>query len=479
MDRMPQEIKDQILDLLPYKDLPSIRLVQQTFYKHGTELLFRTVCIRVRKSPSSNTIVDVKEEQSDDPDSILKSRCNKMVHALTDDQLRKAAKSLIFLNTPISLLAQSRIVEKMSQPFELKLFCHQRDHPASPGVLNETLVGLAGLKIPFCKELSIRASGSSRFLFDTQTFKAQHIQKVLEDQAYKKPGSCLHSLSVLLLNFERNRYPLSYEISATTQIEAREILATMLDFAPNLKQMQLHLCFADKVTRQTVPYPVQLQDVLLKRQAWNNLNYLSLGGVSTTGAEMVQFLRAHKGVLTRLGLHNISLTESEETVCESFGWGTRIGWFEIMHFLRDEMELTCCSLSGQLCEFFDGGLGWVSWAETFSSRPRVPRMNQIRDAQTGRMTTSLRFAIHAYILEQGRWPFPDRAWFDRYASQRLSQAWPSIVGLDNYPPLNFDQPSSEDHLIAARYLYLDGAVLSWFPQFGDSSWRGELTKWQA
>lgn len=501
MNCLPQEIKHLVLDHLSGADLRSMRLVQRCLSLYATELLFQTVfLIQPSWSVGDEETISEDEYQSDYQDDHYcesESLCSKQINILTNDKLRKVVKRIILGNAPMTLLTDTKILEKMARPVTLD-FLFWNDISATHASLTEELVKFCALKVAHWKHTRICVSGSFSIFHKTPHRRLDSIQGMIRDQVCKRFGSCLPSPMHLTLDLETSKSPDDDEYTATDVAEVRGILATMLEYSPDLTLLCLNLPDLEK---NQVPERISLHDILFKRQKWNSITRLALGGFYTTGVELTGFLRAHKDTISYLALRNISLKDSGDELRERRVSGPRIGWFETIRFLRNEMNLISCCLSGDLSEDFENGLHWYSdeirpfhaidayplqaylGEHIHEQFPNAPLWNCSRCVLEGRHLKhleekrhgrSLRTAVHEYILKQSSaWPFPDREWFDQVLSQWDSTGGFCVLWLYGDRPVHPDR-RGPSHVYQRDW---DSFRPGLDFVFGDFSWQGQDTLW--
>lgn len=380
MDKIPQEIKDHIVDQLIYEDIKTMRLVHSSFKNHASALLFDTVHIYNRLTTNHNNIVS-------HPD------------------LCQYIKN-IELQVPIVL------EEGLTPTFEGTLKANTLDNYCTQCIESQSLEDASAQDSMWdtCTALLSLAKGNLT-CFEKITFKFslppddKLVKAMSISDDLKAFFNRVTNLVVSYADYEE----VGRELVITNGPRVKEIFATLSEFTNSVESLTLGSKNFEGVkegllnANTTGHFLFHPKTCPKLRELWCHEIWIEVEGLK-------HFLLAHSGTLEMIGFEDVTIAPTENHEAETL----EAGWLEIIQLMAQNLQLKYCSFNGNLRERYPNGLTWylydyseLKWRRRkLGYRPFCGA--ELKDYDVDK---SLSKAVHDHVLKKSGWPFPDRAWF--------------------------------------------------------------------
>lgn len=345
---LPQELVDDVLRLLPSKDLKSVSLVNRSLSCCARRLLFSTIRLSDRHVIQGIDYI---------------ARHNKMEQYIrrlelcpTDELSRVDVRNLDFLAHCRELLVTFQD--------SWKLYMFLRFLPTT---------------------VSTRLK-----LFEIR------VLMVTEDDGYRSAQDMSGSLRTTLLCVTGLDAQIGECHYRSSWAAGGPLFIALVQEMTNLQQSRFESGFASSDT--------ELQSETLKSQkvlnagGWQMLHSLSLTKLVILGRGLHSFLRQHGQSLRSLIVSEITLTSNRDLT-------EPIGWLEIIQLLGTSLNLKSFQAKWYLYEKFPGGIDWFCDPRPLEHSSLAKQCTE--GCNLG--ATRLANAMHDYVLGRGQYPFPERA----------------------------------------------------------------------
>lgn len=383
IDKLPQELKDRILDLCRLKDILSMRLAHRSFTNYGAEKQFASL-----STPRQSNLM------------FLQKRIEALNSARKSTFFRSCVKSLM-----VNDLANWIFTTQIDQNFILR---------------PKWIVNPYGflLDFPNLREIT----------FDLHTvLKICRVSQVLPDF-----GPCRISLHVELDDIVRSGWYFMVEVPFLPSVSE-------LDFGSQFRFVGREPAFQEAWLRSLLLSLTNLQKyiiccslerfsplsrLMLRGSKWPSLaSFALVSGHSQQPLnilhlftdDVLSFLEDHKETLREVHIKNVRLYHRDYTVGDS-----NVSWLDIIRYLGSHLSLRNCTLSGFWTDFSFAGRVWeIDWTG----------YSDFLWAEPEETLTPLQEAAYDYILKKGIWPFSH--FDDRQCNQRKPPQlfhWPGKLG---------------------------------------------------